>query len=116
MKHIRHVLSAEKKRVLRIRQHMEGSAEKPRISISRSNRAMSVQAIDDVAGVTIAGTIDDLKAKGTKTERATATGARLAALLLEKKITTAIFDRGEYRYHGRVRAVAEALREAGIKV
>ncbi len=116
MKHIRHVLSAKKKRVLRIRQHMEGTAQKPRISVARSNMAMSIQAIDDVGQVTIFGLTDDLTVAGTKTERAAATGARLAAELLKKKITTAIFDRGEYRYHGRVRAVADALREAGIKV
>lgn len=116
MKQIRHVLSAEQKRVLRIRQNMQGTAAKPRISVVRSNRSIAVQAIDDVAGVTLAGTQDDLSSGGTKTERATATGVRLAAELAKKKITTAIFDRGAYRYHGRVKAVAEALREAGIKV
>ncbi len=116
MKQIRHVLSAEQKRVLRVRQSMQGTATKPRISVVRSNRSIAVQAIDDVAGTTLVGTQDDLTSKGTKTERATATGARLAAELVKRKITTAIFDRGAYRYHGRVKAVAEALREAGIKV
>ncbi len=116
MKQIRHVISAEKKRMLRIRQHMTGTAEKPRISVTRSNRSMSVQAIDDVRGVTLCSTKDDLKEAVTKTERATATGKKIASTLLKMKITTAIFDRGANRYHGRVRAVAEALRESGIKV
>lgn len=101
-------------RMKRVRSRMEGTAEKPRVSVFRSNKSIYLQAFDDVAGTTIVGTKDD--GKGTKTERAAAMAQAFATVLQEKNITQAIFDRGPYRYHGRIKAVADALRSAGIKV
>lgn len=79
---------------------------------------MSVQAIDDTAGVTLAAVTDLGKNKisGTKVERAQQIATALATQLKKKKITQVIFDRGYYKYHGRVKAVADALREQGLKV
>ncbi len=115
---INHYQSTAKKRALRVRSKMHGTAYKPRLSVIRSNKHLSVQAIDDDAMKTIAMVSDMGKAKmaGTKTERATAIGTALAKLLKKHTIVSAIFDRGSRRYHGRVQAVAESLRAEGIKV
>jgi large subunit ribosomal protein L18 len=102
-------------RKTRVRSKMEGTAQKPRISVYRSNRYIAMQAIDDVAGKTITG-IRDSSAKATKTERAMLAAKTFAETLKQNKITEVIFDRGPYKYHGRIKAIAEALREAGIKV
>lgn len=104
------------RRKQRVRGKMQGTATKPRVSVYRSNKHLTAQAIDDVAGKTIAAAHDLGATSGTKTERATQVGAALAADLKKKKVAAAVFDRGAYRYHGRVRAVAEALREKGINV
>jgi large subunit ribosomal protein L18 len=109
------VLALRVARKTRVRQHMEGTAQKPRVSIYRSNRYILMQAIDDVNGVTITG-LRDSASKATKTERATATAKAFAEVLKKNKIIEVIFDRGPYKYHGRIKAIAEALREAGIKV
>jgi large subunit ribosomal protein L18 len=109
------VLALRENRKKRVRAKMEGSASKPRINVTRSNNYMFVQAIDDVAGKTIVG-MRDGEEKGTKTERAAAIAKKIAAHLQKENITEAIFDRGPYKYHGRVKAVAEALRGEGIKV
>lgn len=117
---IRHNLTKAKKRALRVRSKMTGTANRPRVSVFRSNRYIFIQAIDDVAGKTIASAhtkhvAEDKKAK-TKTEKAAATAAKLAAELKKQKVSQAIFDRGSYRYHGRVKSVAETLRSEGIRV
>lgn len=109
-------LALQAVRKLRVRAHMEGTATKPRISVSRSNRYILMQAIDDVAGSTIVGMRNLKTDPGTKTERAQAIGLKFANALKKKNITEAVFDRGSRRYHGRVKTVAEALRTAGIKV
>jgi len=109
------VLAHREARKQRVRSKMEGTAQKPRISVTRSNRYVYMQAIDDVSGKTIFG-VRDAQAKSTKTERAAATAKAFAAQLQKANITEAIFDRGPYRYHGRVKAIAEALRAEGIKV
>ncbi len=109
------VLALRQARKQRVRSKMEGTAQKPRISVDRSNRYIYMQAIDDVSGKTIFG-LRDTDGKTTKTERAAATAKAFAARLQEEKITHAIFDRGAYKYHGRIKAIAEALREAGINV
>jgi large subunit ribosomal protein L18 len=99
---------------------MEGTASKPRLSVYRSNKYISLQAIDDVAGKTLASAHDMTLRRGgkkqTKTETAILTATEIAKQLKKAKISTLIFDRGSYRYHGRVKAVAEHLREQGMKV
>lgn len=115
MARIVHSKTSAQARKARVRADMVGTAERPRVSVQRSNRFMYVQAIDDTAGVTIAAARSSTS-KGTKTEQATAVGTELAKALQKKSISAAIFDRGQYKYHGRVRAVAEALRAADIAV
>lgn len=106
-----------KRRQVRGRAKISGTAECPRVTTFKSNAHVYVQAIDDVTGVTIAAVNDAmLKVKGTKTERAAVAGVKLAELLAAKKITRAVFDKAGFKYHGRVKAVAEALRAAGITV
>ena len=99
-----------------IRKKIRGSADKPRIAIFRSNNNIYVQAVDDLAGYTIASSSSkSLEAKGTKIEIAKLVGKDLAAKLKSQNITTAVFDRSGYLYHGRVKALAEGAREEGIK-
>ena len=101
----------------RVRAKIRGSAERPRISVYRSNRGVSAQLIDDDAGRTLAHvswTEDELRALDSM-EQAKRAGETLAARAKEAGITRCVFDRGGYRYHGRVRALAEGAREAGLK-
>ena len=123
MAHIRHNLTKAEKRKRRVRATLHGTAERPRVSVYRSNRYTFLQAIDDDAGETVASVHDKAlinedpsMAKKTKTERAAEAAARLAEALKAEDITAAVFDRGPYRYHGRVRTVAETLRENDIAV
>lgn len=102
------------RRAHRVRARIEGTAEKPRLSVFRSNTHISVQAIDDINGVTLASAHDIAIKKGTKSERASEVGTTVAQAMIAKGITTCIFDRGGYLYHGRVQALAEAARAAGL--
>jgi large subunit ribosomal protein L18 len=104
------------KRRRRVRAKVQGTAERPRISVFRSNRGISAQLIDDDAGRTIAAvnwTEDSLK--GLKPmEQAQQVGAQLAERAKEAGVDTAVFDRGGYQYHGRVKALADGAREGGL--
>lgn len=95
---------------------MNGSAEKPRLVVYRSLNNHYAQLVDDVKHVTLVS-INDLKMKGkeTKSERAKKVGLELAKLAKEKNITTCVFDRNGYKYHGRVKALAEGAREGGLQ-
>lgn len=105
------------RRQARGRAKLSGTAERPRVTVFKSNTHVYAQAVDDVAGVTLAAVNDaHVAKKGTKTDRATIAGTKLAELLKEKKITTVIFDKAGFTYHGRIKAVAEAMRAAGITV
>ncbi|PZM82344.1 50S ribosomal protein L18 [Candidatus Gracilibacteria bacterium] len=100
----------------RIRAKISGTAEKPRLSVFRSNSNISVQLIDDTKGVTLASASDlKLEKKSTKVEMAKLVGAEMAKKIKDLKIESIVFDRGGFIYHGRVKALAEALREGGIK-
>lgn len=109
------------KRVNRIRRHVRGraklvgTAERPRVAVFKSNTRTYAQAIDDTARRTLASASDAAK-KGTKTERATATGKELAKQLKSAGVAAVIFDKGGFTYHGRVKAIADGLREGGIKL
>ena len=107
------------RRKRRIRKKISGNGERPRVSVFRSSKHIYAQAIDDSKGTTVAtvSTLSDgLKgAEGTKTDDAKAVGAALAKALKEKGIEEVIFDRNGYLYHGRVKALAEGAREAGLK-
>lgn len=104
----------------RVRARISGTAEKPRLSIFRSNKYLYVQLIDDSASRTIMSFstfgADKKKSKETKISASAALGKAVAAGMKKAGLQAVIFDRGRYAYHGRVQAVAEALREEGIKV
>ena len=109
---------ARQRRHRRVRAKVYGSAERPRISVFRSNRGISAQLIDDDRGHTLAAatwTEDDLKGL-PRMEPAKQVGGRLAERAKAAGVERAVFDRGGYRYHGRVKALAEAAREAGLAV
>lgn len=105
----------------RIRKHMTGTAERPRLCVFRSSRHIYAQIIDDQSGHTLvsASTLEEQlrdQVKGLKkTEQAAAVGRLIAERALEKGIKTVVFDRGGYKYHGRVKALADACREAGLE-
>jgi large subunit ribosomal protein L18 len=106
-----------KKRQKRVRGKISGTAERPRLNVYRSNSNIYAQVIDDVAGVTLASasTLDKNLQGGTKVEQAQKVGEAVAKAALAKKIEVVVFDRGGYLYHGRVQALAQAAREAGLK-
>ena len=104
------------KRRRRVRAKVSGTAERPRISIFRSNRGISAQLVDDVAGHTLAAvnwTEKDLRELG-RMEQAARAGALLAERAKGAGVESVVFDRGGYRYHGRVKALADGAREAGL--
>jgi large subunit ribosomal protein L18 len=102
----------------RIRNKITGTAQRPRLNIYRSNRFIYAQLIDDVAGHTVvaANSLEEAVAnEGTKSEQAAAAGKLLAERAKDANLETVVFDRGGYIYHGRVKALAEAVREGGLK-
>lgn len=106
-----------KKRHNRVRNKISGTAECPRLNVFRSNTNIYAQVIDDVAGVTLvsASTQDESIANGSKTEQAHAVGKLVSERAQEKGIKEVVFDRGGYIYHGRIKALAEGAREAGLE-
>ena len=109
---------ARQKRHLRVRNHVSGTAERPRLNVYRSLANIYAQVIDDEKGVTLVSARSKDKGfsnYGGNVEAAKAVGAAIAKRALEKGITEVVFDRGGYIYHGRVAALAEAAREAGLK-
>jgi large subunit ribosomal protein L18 len=118
MNKINHTKSKAEKRKARVRAKVRGTAERPRLTIYRSNKHTYLQAIDDQAGKTIASSNDKvIKAKsGTKTELAQKAAEALSAALQKAGVTKVVIDRGPYKYHGRIKAIAEAARAAGLEV
>ncbi|MFA6474874.1 MAG: 50S ribosomal protein L18 [Patescibacteria group bacterium] len=98
----------------RVRAKLVGTAERPRLSVRRSLQHISCQLVNDIIGKTIAATSDQ-KLTGTKTERATAVGTTIAELAKKQGINQVVFDRSSYLYHGRVKALADAARAAGLQ-
>jgi large subunit ribosomal protein L18 len=99
-----------------IRHSVSGTAQKPRMTVFRSNTQIYVQLIDDVNGVTLASASSlGLKDKVAKTEQAVKVGALVAKAAQEAGITHVVFDRNGYLYHGRVKQLADAAREGGLK-
>lgn len=103
-----------KRRHGKIRSQITGTAIRPRACVSRSLRGMEVQIIDDVQGVTLVSSRKLADAKQNKMAIAESIGAEVASLAKEKGITTIVFDRGGYRYHGRIKALADAMRKGGL--
>lgn len=104
------------KRHKKIRQNLSGNENTPRLCVYRSNNAIYAQIIDDVKGVTLASSSSlELKVKNNNIEAAAAVGKDIAEKAKKAKIKTVVFDRGGYLYHGRVKALADAARENGLK-
>ena len=106
------------RRHIRVRAKISGTAERPRLCVYRSNSNIYAQIIDDVKGVTLvqASTLDkEVKTKQANIEAATEVGKLIAARAIKAGIKTVVFDRGGYIYHGKVKALAEAAREAGLE-
>lgn len=100
----------------RVRGKISGNAERPRLTVFRSNKQIYAQVIDDVAGRTLASASSlKLEATGTKQEIAALVGAEVAKAALAAGVETVVFDRNGYLYHGRVKQLAEAARQAGLK-
>ncbi len=99
-----------------VRSQIRGSAERPRLTVSKSLRNTVAQLVDDDRGVTLVYAITNPAEKKSKTDAAKEVGKQAAAKALELGITNAVFDRNLYIYHGRVKAVAEGAREAGLKI
>ena len=99
----------------RIRGKISGTAQRPRMSVFRSNKQIYVQLIDDLAGTTLLASSSKGIEEGTKCEIAAAVGRKIAQKALEAGITEVVFDRNGYLFHGRVKSLADAAREGGLK-
>jgi len=108
------MISPAQQRRRRVRAKVQGSAERPRLSVYISNRQVMAQLIDDDKGVTLAS-VSSLKASGSMTEKATKVGEAIAEAAQKKKITAVVFDRGSKLYHGRLDALATAARAKGLE-
>lgn len=103
------------RRAIRVRAKIAQTAQRLRLSVFRSNKHMYAQIIDDAKGITVAS-VSSQKSKNTKkVELSKELGKLLAEKALKKNIKTIVFDRGSYKYHGRVKALAEGAREGGLK-
>jgi large subunit ribosomal protein L18 len=105
----------------RIRKRISGTTERPRLTVFRSNKDIYVQFVDDSKGITLASAsslVKEIAEKTSinKTEQARLVGQIAAKVALEKGITEVVFDRNGYLYHGRVKALADAARESGLKI
>jgi len=112
------VREARQRRHRRVRGKVAGTAERPRLVVTRSNRGIVAQLVDDSNGRTIASAswMQVAKSfKGNKSAQATEVGKLLAQKAKAAKVDSAVFDRGGYLYHGRVKALADAAREGGIR-
>jgi len=109
---------ARARRHRRVRKRVSGTAERPRLVVFRSNRGIEAQLVDDTGARTLAAAswLGVKKSfKGNKTAQAAEVGKLLAAAAKKANVETVVFDRGGYLYHGRVKALAEAAREGGLK-
>lgn len=107
------------RRRLHVRHRVAGTAERPRLTVTKSLRNITAQLIDDANGQTVAywSTINAKEpGKGTKTQVAKEVGKKIAELARAKGVTMAVFDRNRFRYHGRIKAVAEGAREGGLTI
>lgn len=109
---------SRKLRHKRVRTKISGTSERPRLSVYRSNKGIYAQVIDDVAAKTLvaASTLDkEVKTKASNIEAAKEVGDLIAKRAIKAGIKTVVFDRGGYIYHGKIKALAEAAREAGLE-
>jgi large subunit ribosomal protein L18 len=102
------------RRHLRLRKKISGTASRPRLSVTRSNANLFVQIVDDARGKTLASA-SSYKLTGTKIEQAQVLGTEVAKIAKRAKIQQVVFDRGGNKFHGRIKALAEAARAAGLE-
>ncbi len=115
MNKIQHKQLKHQLRKGRVRSVISGTASRPRLSVFRSNAHITAQVIDDQTGKTLAtSSTSTLKVTGNKVEQAAAVGKDIAAKAQAAGVKAVVFDRGGYKYHGRVKAVADAARESGL--
>ena len=110
-------LVARRRRHHRVRKHLTGTATNPRLAVFRSNRYIYAQVIDDVQGVTVASASsqeDTLRSRTLTKQTAAEVGKLVATRAKEAGVNAVVFDRGGYTYHGRIKALADAAREAGL--
>ena len=103
------------RRKKRVRGKIRATSQRPRLSVFVSNQHIYAQVIDDQTSRTLVAANDLKLNTGTKTEKATQVGQQIAQLALKKKITQVVFDRGNRKFHGRIKALAEAARQAGLQ-
>lgn len=106
------------RRRARVRRKLHGTTERPRLSVYRSNKYIYAQVIDDTEGVTLAAASSqepDLRSDRLNVDTAAKVGTLVADRAKDAGITTVVFDRGSYKYHGRLKALADAAREAGLE-
>ncbi len=116
MKGIKQKRELARRRARRTRSRIKGTAECPRLSVFRSAKHIYVQAIDDIAGKTLFAASDiNITGKQKPVERAGKVGEEIAKAALAAGVKRAVFDRGAYRYHGRLKALAEAARKGGLE-
>jgi len=106
---------ARTRRHARVRERLTGTPERPRLAVHRSLSHIYAQVIDDVSGRTVAAASDLDVGSGKKSERAKQVGKTIAERAKAKGIGAVVFDRGGYRYHGRIKALADAARESGLR-
>jgi large subunit ribosomal protein L18 len=117
MNKLAHKLQNRGLRAARVRAKITGTTERPRLSVRISNRHISAQVIDDTKRITVAfvSTVGAKTATGPMTDRAVWVGTEIAKKAKAAKISTVVFDRGSHLYHGRVQALADAARKAGLE-
>ena len=116
MSNLTHNQTAAQKRRLRVRAKIKGTTARPRLSFNRSNQHIYLQLINDDNGQTLFTKTDLKITKGTKTEKSQAVAQEFVKELQSRKIKAIVVDRGSYKYHGRIKAAVEVIREAGIEV
>jgi len=113
------VRDARARRHKRVRGKINGTAERPRLVVHRSNRGISAQLVDDVNGKTVASAswlTTKASFKGDKSEQAAEVGKQLAAAAKQAGVQACVFDRAGYLYHGRIKALADGAREGGLQL
>lgn len=110
-------ITTRQQRKTRVSRAVRGTTQRPRLSVFRSNTGIYAQIIDDANRKTLVGasTANIKDAKGTKSEKAKALGSLIAQKAKDNKITKVVFDKGAYKYHGRVKSFAEGAREGGLQ-
>ena len=114
-----HKVEARKRRHFRVRKKVRGTAARPRLAVFRSNKHVYAQLIDDVAGTTLASASTNekgLAGNGATVDAAKAVGQRVGERAKAAGVTSVVFDRGGFKYHGRVAAVADGARDAGLEL